>query len=331
MTFSIAVALLGALAGFAAMLVLAIRHFSGATDQLSLALAQSSSARRNEREPSASGAGLDAALRDQARAELVREPLEPARAGQSRWAPISGDRVALLLLGLSTLAIGCFLLLTTIDGGTPAAPSSLSTGTVLDADIARLQDYLKLSVPRRPATDAMSRRGELPDVETMIERLATRLQTAPEDAEGWRMLGWSYFNTGRAAKAVDAYARAVALQPESLELKSAYDEALAAVEASAQSAGFLQPTPEQVASIGSLPAEQQQAAIRGMVSGLADRLEKSPRDEEGWLRLLHSRTVLGEQQAARETLAKALAAFSDDESTRARITATAKQLGLSNN
>jgi cytochrome c-type biogenesis protein CcmH len=37
----------------------------------------------------------------------------------------------------------------------------------------------------------------LPDVNTMIERLAARLETTPEDVKGWRMLGWAYFNTAR--------------------------------------------------------------------------------------------------------------------------------------
>jgi cytochrome c-type biogenesis protein CcmH len=189
---------------------------------------------------------------------------------------------------------------------------------------------LNFSAPRRPEAANMSRPGGLADVETMIERLAARLQTVPEDAEGWRMLGWSYFNTGRAAKAAEAYARAVALQPQSPELTSAYGEALAAAEASTKSDSSPQLTTEQAQSIGALPADQQQAAIRGMVNGLADRLERSPRDEEGWLRLLRSRTVLGEEQAARESLAKALAAFPDDASARARIAAAAKELGLSN-
>jgi cytochrome c-type biogenesis protein CcmH len=80
-----------------------------------------------------------------------------------------------------------------------------------------------------------------------------------------------------------------------------------------------------------LPAEQRQAMIRSMVSGLADRLESTPRDEEGWLRLIHSRLQLGEDDAARAALARALAVFADDASAGGRITAAAKELGLANN
>ena len=61
----------------------------------------------------------------------------------------------------------------------------------------------------------------------MIERLAARLETTPDDIEGWRMLGWSYFHTGRYQQAATAYARAVELDPSSAELKRSYEEAKA--------------------------------------------------------------------------------------------------------
>ena len=68
--------------------------------------------------------------------------------------------------------------------------------------------------------------GSLPDVDTLIERLRARLEEAPEDAEGWRMLGWSYFETNRFPEAVDAYGRAVAQQPDNASYGSALAEAI---------------------------------------------------------------------------------------------------------
>ena len=74
--------------------------------------------------------------------------------------------------------------------------------------LARLTDYTRSIGTEEPAS--MAAAGKLlPDVNTMIERLAARLETTPEDIEGWRMLGWSYFHTARYEQAATAYARAV--------------------------------------------------------------------------------------------------------------------------
>ena len=92
--------------------------------------------------------------------------------------------------------------------------------------LARLTDYTRSIGTEEPASTAAA--GKLlPDVNTMIERLAARLETTPEDIEGWRMLGWSYFHTARYEQAATAYARAVELDPSSAELKRSYEEAKA--------------------------------------------------------------------------------------------------------
>ena len=92
--------------------------------------------------------------------------------------------------------------------------------------LSRLENYMRSTGTEEPASEAAA--GKLlPDVNTMIERLAARLETAPEDSKGWRMLGWSYFNTGRYEQAAAAYAKALELDPNSAELKLAYEEAKA--------------------------------------------------------------------------------------------------------
>ena len=71
----------------------------------------------------------------------------------------------------------------------------------------------------------------LGDVDTMIARLEFRLKGDPSDVAGWRMLGWSRLQTGRAPEAVAAYERAVALAPEDAATWSSLGEAhLAAAE-----------------------------------------------------------------------------------------------------
>ncbi len=68
--------------------------------------------------------------------------------------------------------------------------------------------------------------------------------------------------------------------------------------------------------------------IHGMVDKLAARLETSPADENGWLRLMSSRMTLGEKDAAKAALLKALAAFASDADAKTRLTAAARELGI---
>lgn len=66
------------------------------------------------------------------------------------------------------------------------------------------------------------------------------------------------------------------------------------------------------AAIASLPPDEQAKAIRGMVDGLAARLEQSPDDLEGWVRLARARGVLGEADAAADAYARAAALAPDN-------------------
>src|SRR5258706_11744408 len=59
----------------------------------------------------------------------------------------------------------------------------------------------------------------------MIAGLEKRLATHPDDVEGWRMLGWSDFETRRFDAAVQAYGHAVMLAPGRADLWSALGEA----------------------------------------------------------------------------------------------------------
>jgi predicted TPR repeat methyltransferase len=184
--------------------------------------------------------------------------------------------------------------------------------------LARLKDYARSTgteehAPIPPAGKL------LPDVNTMIEQLAARLETTPEDIKGWRMLGWSYFHTGRYEQAATAYARAVELDPNSAELKLSYEEA------KAKAAGL---RVAKNTKSEAMPPREHDAAIRSMVDRLADRLEGSPRDVEGWTRLMRSRVVLGEREVAATAFRKALEVFKDDSAASGKITAAAIELGL---
>ncbi len=84
-----------------------------------------------------------------------------------------------------------------------------------------------LVAPGTPAV-AANAQDNLGDVDSMIEKLAKRLQTDTNDGEGFRMLGWSYVNTNRPALAVPAYKRAAELLPGRADVHAGYGEALVA-------------------------------------------------------------------------------------------------------
>jgi len=88
------------------------------------------------------------------------------------------------------------------------------------------------------------------------------------------------------------------------------------------------PTAEAVKAAESVTPADRTAMIRGMVEGLAQRLETSPRDADGWIQLIRSRKVLGEADAAKTALAKALAAFADTPLEQTRIAAAAREMGV---
>jgi cytochrome c-type biogenesis protein CcmH len=80
---------------------------------------------------------------------------------------------------------------------------------------------------------------------------------------------------------------------------------------------------------GTAPPADQTAMIRGMVDGLAARLEQSPRDAEGWIKLMRSRVVLGETDRAKQALERALREFENAPTERGLITSAAQQLRIS--
>ena len=255
------------------------------------------------------------------------------------------------------------------------------------------------------------------DVQAMIVQLEAQLRQTPEDVNGWRMLGWSYFQTGRFAEAAEAYGRASTLEPTNAEHFSAQGEALVqagggqvtpaalaafrgalradpqdpraryfvavemdqrgereaamtawidlinsapagapwaaevrtfvedlarergqdisgrlrpapagAVAPAAVPPGIPGPTAAQVAEAGSMSEADRQAMIQGMVGGLEERLRTSPRDRDGWVRLMRARMVLGDSGAATTAYRNSLRAFADSPAEQAALTEAARGL-----
>ncbi|KQP61705.1 cytochrome C [Methylobacterium sp. Leaf399] len=82
------------------------------------------------------------------------------------------------------------------------------------------------------------------------------------------------------------------------------------------------------ASPQAMPPEARDAAIRGMVDGLDQRLAAKGGTAEEWVRLLRSYGVLGEREKAVAALARARAGLAQDADGLARVEALANELDL---
>jgi cytochrome c-type biogenesis protein CcmH len=417
MSISIALTVAG-LATAAAAALLLVAHY-GAGSWSVVPLIESCGAELKEIERKSRQGLLGETEADAARSKVLLNLIAAKRASESRWWLLRGDRSALVIVALAGASVAAMTAPSAFDfDGGPPAPATSAFDPSKDPDVARLAVYARANLALTPAGQQPGAGKALPDVATMNERLAARLEREPNDVEGWRMLGWSWFHTQQPRKAAEAYERAVALRPKSPELMVAYGEALVAAEAgnvspkaldifkaaaqidgsNAKARYFLalakeqtglkkealnewrsllaapledetwtaelrenakrlatelgedvpsvldqtgpskvevgaisdgkQPTAEDIQQIGALPADQRQVLIRGMVDGLARRLEGSPKDEEGWIKLIRSRVVLGEQKMAREALKRALATFPDETAIQSRIRAAAREAGL---
>jgi cytochrome c-type biogenesis protein CcmH len=63
-------------------------------------------------------------------------------------------------------------------------------------------------------------------VEEKIADLEAKLEQAPNNPAGWRMLGWSYFEMGDLARSANAYRKAAGIEPGNAENWSSLGEAL---------------------------------------------------------------------------------------------------------
>src|SRR5450755_1646621 len=83
-----------------------------------------------------------------------------------------------------------------------------------------------------PASAASGATG-LGQIAAMVDRLAERMKSHPDEPEGWIMLARSYTVLGRFADAIPAYRHAAELQPNNASLLADYADAVAATKQTA--------------------------------------------------------------------------------------------------
>ncbi len=181
---------------------------------------------------------IDNAQAESASLEIKRRILAADRAENPSNAALSRQERRFAVTAVTAIVIFGSVALYAIVGSPdlPAAGETGGYGTIgypaihpdigLEACLGAIRSQVTLSSPPQASqADAQPQTG-LPPVEEMIQRLLTRLQRNPQDPEGWRVLGWSYFGIERFADAADAYSKAIELRPTFAGYRSARAEAL---------------------------------------------------------------------------------------------------------
>jgi cytochrome c-type biogenesis protein CcmH len=181
-----------------------LRHNAGANrrnrEQMNLGMLRDQLA---ELESERARGALSAEQYAESKAELERRVLEENESEtRSRSASVPGSRVAAVLVA-AVLPVAAVVLYLTL--GDPGA---------LDLQV-------------RTAASDHSKQPSQQEIETMLVRLAQRLEKEPDNADGWAMLARSYYVLQRYPEAVRAYEQLVRLFPQEPAVLADYADALA--------------------------------------------------------------------------------------------------------
>jgi len=391
-----------------------------------------------EFEKKAAAGTIDGNEADVTRADIKRRILSAGRTEKLDRARLSLSKRNLAVVAVAGIAIVGSFGLYAWNNDLANSITSMQLGSRNSTSVVDQLAAATAALPPGPLFLQNQQRGRvqgqqqatLGSVEEMIDRVVQRLKRNPKDVEGWRVLGWSYFNTDRFEESSAAYAKAIELSPNNAELRSAYGEALVRAAAgnvtdeakavfertlqlnpadsrahffiglskeqagdkmfalndwiailnhgdssepwfadltqranklgqdvgvdvssllhrgNAETTGGVlgslekqqpaapdaarktEPTAEDVRNAEAMAPTDRAAMIRGMVDRLAARLEETPNDVEGWIKLIRSRKILGENDAAEEALHRALDIFKGAPQEQEKTVTVGHGLGL---
>jgi cytochrome c-type biogenesis protein CcmH len=348
------------LAAFALLWPLARAHAplsSGAREAASLYMAQLSEIDRDLARGLIEAKDVDGA-RAEAGRRLLRAEADAATAEATSGL---GRRKIASLLIICLVPLAAFAVYARL--GTPDLPGQplsarLSTDPAkLDVDVAvaRIEAHLALNPADSRGWDVIApvymRMGRVEDAEKAFAAAIRHGGETPDRLAGLGEAQAVAASGVITAEARSAFERAVVLDPAAvrprfflavaLEQDGQQAEALAAFRAlvagAPADAPWLANVNERIARLEGSPASaiaalappERMAAIRGMVQGLAERLQPGGGTLEEWLRLIRAQGVLGDTDAARTSLVTAQQRLEGQGGAADALTALGQELGLS--
>lgn len=150
-----------------------------------------------------------------------------------------------------------------------------------------------------------------------------------KDAKARFYLASALAQQNRIAEAADAWQAMRRDLPAGSPWLGAVDAALAEADRrTANAEAPSGPSQDDVEAASQMSAADRDAMISGMVAKLDAELRENPRNPEGWQRLVRSYLVLGKQDAARDALARGVAALGGRTEEAETLQAFAVSLGL---
>jgi cytochrome c-type biogenesis protein CcmH len=169
----------------------------------------------------------------------------------------------------------------------------------------------QMPAPARPLPS-----GQAAMIQSMVDRLAARLEQNGSDVEGWVRLVRSYTVLGdveKARAATNDARRALAGDPDRLKKLETGLQEIAQGNAGSSAELAAAPGAGQLNASGPAPAAHEQGAMnQDMVQRLAERLKVSGSGPEGWLMLVRSYRALGENDKATTAIEGARQALAGD-------------------
>ncbi len=155
------------------------------------------------------------------------------------------------------------------------------------------------------------------------------LQHDKDDVRARYFMGLAAEQDGRTGEAAAVWRKLLAEAPAGASWSDFVRQSLARVETAAPAAPAAKgPTAADMAAAGELSEQQRTEMVRGMVDRLAERLTQEPGDVEGWLRLVRSYVVMGEQDRAEQAARDARRALASEPDKVRRVDELANRLGL---
>ncbi|MAM09496.1 MAG: c-type cytochrome biogenesis protein CcmI [Rhizobiaceae bacterium] len=153
----------------------------------------------------------------------------------------------------------------------------------------------------------------------------------PDDLRALYFMALAAEQSGDSAVAAERFRRLENALPEGSPWRDMVNRRIAANSGGRPADGVVPngPDEEAVAAASDLSDEARAEMIDGMVAGLEQRLEDDPDDIDGWMRLIRSYSVLGNEEKAVLALRQAIGYFGGDSAQGARLEAFGASLQLS--